>query len=80
MNWPEIINERYNDLLALITKYPNAIPLVECAKFLHMDPESLRCVIEQQKCGFGLCWRNPKGVNKAYLIPTIQFYFWITNI
>lgn len=79
MRMPDTIESKYNELMKIIEKYPNAIPLTACARYLHMDPASLRTAIEQGKCKFGIAWKNPDGVNRAYLIPTMQFYLWMTN-
>lgn len=79
MEMPKTIESRYNELMGIVEKYPHAIPLTACARFLHMDPVSLRTAIEQGKCKFGIAWKNPDGVNRAYLIPTMQFYLWMTN-
>lgn len=75
---PSIINS-YQALYDLCMKYPLKIPLTEAAKYMGMDKEGLRSSIEDGRCSFGLCVRKTPYSNRAFDIPTIAFYSWVTQ-
>lgn len=91
---PKVINDRIDELNDLVDKHPQYIPLPEAAKFLGVNPEGLRYGIEQGTIDFGICWAKPKRYkkgkkqvivtldengNRAFKIPTLTFYLWITR-
>ena len=73
------IQKQMDELNALVEKYPIDIPLTECAAFLHTNPDSLRCAIDMGRCPFAYGWKKAMKGNRAYHIPTIAFYLWITQ-
>ena len=50
------ITTKLAELEQLCEKYPQKIPIEECAAFLGMAPASLRASVEQGNCPFGLGW------------------------
>lgn len=76
---PTCIPDRMKELDELCEKYPETIPTPEAARFLRIHPENLKACIEAGRCPFAFCWqRNIKG-NRAFKIPTLTFYIWITH-
>lgn len=53
---PTIITTKLAKLEQLCEKYPQKIPIEECAAFLGMAGESLRACLEHGSCPFGLGW------------------------
>ena len=94
MSLPKMIEDKLSELDRLCEANPNYIPLPEAAKFLGVNPDGLRYGIEQGTIDFGLCWSKPrvyrkgkrqikvetgeKG-NRAFKIPTVTFYIWVTR-
>lgn len=76
---PPVITDQLHKLHGLCEKYPLKIPLAECASFLGMDGESLRACIERGSCPFGLGWLKKNASNRAFYIPTLTFYLWVTQ-
>ena len=75
---PSPVQDRLDELQALCEKYPYDIPVIECAKFLNMDKDSLRRVIETGNCRFALGFSNGVNRNRFFKIPTGAFYLWYT--
>ena len=76
---PQQIINRERELLELVEKYPETIPLPEAAKFLHMDAESLRYNIDSGKSPFGgLGWQKGVGRYRGFSIQTYTFFNWFT--
>lgn len=70
---------RIDELKALCSKYPVAIPVKEAALFLGISPDCLRESCLQGSCPFGFGWRSV-GCDKAgFKIPTISFWSWLTK-
>ena len=68
--------EKLNELEQLIEQYPNNIPLPECAKFLHINPSTLRNYLDSGNCPFGFSTQKKKYGNHNYTIPSPQFDIW----
>ena len=41
--------------------------------------ESLRAYLEHGSCPFGLGWLKKNAHNRAFYIPTLTFYLWVTQ-
>ena len=54
MTVPTIITSKLDELNRLCEKYPQKIPIEECAAFLGLAPASLRASVEHGNCPFGL--------------------------
>ena len=65
------------ELATICRQYPVAIPVSVAAKFLGMSKECLRAAIDQNRCPFGLSWKQ--GTRAGYKIPTIAFHSWLTK-
>jgi hypothetical protein len=76
---PDAVADSIKKLQELVQKYPQFIPLPECATFLGMDRDGLRRAIETNTCPFGIAWQRPGAANRAFKIPTATFYFWYTK-
>lgn len=76
---PEELANRVHELNLLVQRHPQSIPLMECAEFLGMDPESLKRCIELQRCPFALGWTSKEGSYRSCKIPTVTFWLWFTN-
>ena len=64
----------------IITKLDELEQLCEeCAAFLGMAGESLRACLEHGSCPFGLGWLKKNAHNRAFYIPTLTFYLWVTQ-
>ena len=74
-----IITAKLSELEQLCEKYPQKIPIEECAAFLGMAGESLRACLEHGSCPFGLGWLKKNAHNRAFYIPTLTFYLWVTQ-
>ena len=73
MTTPTIITAKLSELELLCKKYPQKIPIDECAAFLGMAGESLRACLEHGSCPFGLGWLKKNAHNRAFFIPTLTF-------
>ena len=67
----------FDQLNALIERYPIYIPVPDAAEFLHMGAEALRASMEQGRCPFGFSWKL--GDRNGYKIPTLAFVSWLTK-
>ncbi len=76
---PTIITTKLAELEQLCEKYPSKIPIEDCAAFLGMSGESLRACLEHGSCPFGLGWLKKNAHNRAFYIPTLTFYLWVTQ-
>lgn len=76
---PKPIVEDFKKLNALIEEYPIYIPIAKAADYLGMNPESLRCAIDQGRASFGFSWKSGMQGNRAFKVPTIAFYNWVTQ-
>ena len=79
MTTPTIITAKLAELEQLCEKYPSKIPVEECAAFLGMAPASLRASVEHGNCPFGLGWLKKNSMNRAFFVPTLTFYLWVTQ-
>lgn len=79
MTMPAVITTKLDELNLLCEKYPQKIPIEECAAFLGMAGESLRACLEHGSCPFGLGWLKKNAHNRAFYIPTLTFYLWVTQ-
>ncbi|MEE0389528.1 MAG: hypothetical protein UDM04_06105 [Agathobaculum sp.] len=79
MTVPTTITTKLDELEQLCEKYPSKIPIEECAAFLGMAGESLRACLEHGSCPFGLGWLKKNAHNRAFYIPTLTFYLWVTQ-
>lgn len=79
MQIPEPILKQLDELDDLVERNPEYIPVPEAAKFLHVNAEGLRCTIEKGQAPFGIAWQKNIRGNKAFKIPTLTFYLWITQ-
>ena len=77
---PNPIIEKVNELCELVDEHPLTIPVPIAANFLNMDPESLRCALEQNRCPFGFGWQKNIRGNKGFKIPTSTLFFWYTQL
>lgn len=76
---PEEIVSQINELNQIVKRHPKSVPLMECAEFLGMDPESLKRNIELMRCPFALGWTSKEGSYRSCKIPTVTFWLWYTN-
>lgn len=76
---PNAVKENIRELNELVQKYPQFIPVPECASFLGMDRDGLRRAIETQSISFGIAWKKSSASNRSFKIPTAQFYLWYTQ-
>lgn len=79
MTMPAVITTKLDELNRLCEKYPSKIPVRECAAFLGLEDESLRHCLEHGSCPFGLGWLKKNAHNRAFYIPTLTFYLWVTQ-
>lgn len=79
MTVPIVITSKLSELEQLCEKYPSKIPIEECAAFLGMAPASLRASVEHGNCPFGLGWLKKNSMNRAFFVPTLTFYLWVTQ-
>ena len=79
MTVPTTITAKLSELEQLCEKYPSKIPIEECAAFLGMAGESLRAWLEPGSCPFGLGWLKKNAHTRAFYIPTLTFYLWVTQ-
>ena len=79
MTTPIAITAKLSELERLCEKYPQKIPIDECAAFLGMAGESLRACLEHGSCPFGLGWLKKNAHNRAFFIATLTFYLWVTQ-
>lgn len=77
--FPQPIIERIEELNCLVKEFPESIPLPEAAKYLRMNPNSLRSSIESGMAPFGISWKKTLNGNSAFKIPTLTFYMWMTQ-
>lgn len=70
-----LLNERVQELSALIEANPICLPVSSVAAFLHVKPDALRASMEQGRCPFGFAWKL--GDRAAYKVPTLAFYSWL---
>ena len=77
---PNPIIEKVDELCELVDEYPLTVPVPIAANFLNMDPESLRCALEQNRCPFGFGWQKNIRGNKGFKIPTPTLFFWYTQL
>ncbi len=73
---PKSIQTRISQLNELVDKYPETIPLLECAKFLKISDEGLRRAIILGKIPGSVYWKQSGKENFAYKIETLPFYLW----
>lgn len=64
---------------ALISEYPQNIPVNVLADFLHCTKNSVRSMLETTN-SFGIAWRQSGSVNRAFLIPTAVFVRWYLRL
>lgn len=76
---PSIVMDNIRKLNELIEKFPQFIPLPECATFLGMDRDGLRRAIETKSIPFGIAWKKSNASNRSFKIPSTQFYLWYTQ-
>ena len=76
---PSVVQESIGKLDQLVEKYPQFIPVPECASFLGMDRDGLRRAIETNSIPFGIAWKKSNASNRSFKIPTAQFYLWYTQ-
>lgn len=74
---PKPIISDFERLNALIEENPIYIPIARVADYLGMNPESLRCAIDQGRATFGFSWKSDMRGNRAFKVPTIAFYNWV---
>lgn len=79
MGIPAPIQDQLEKLDKLVEEYPLKIPVNACAAFLGMNNESLRACLEYGACPFGLGWIKNNAQNRAFYIPTLTFYLWVTQ-
>lgn len=79
MSLPEPIIKKLTELEQIVNKHQIYIPLTVVAEFLGMEDDNLRASIEQNRCPFGLEWRQTIKGNRAFKIPTVPFYMWYTQ-
>jgi hypothetical protein len=73
-----IVN-KLKELEALVSKYPQKIPLSETAKFLDMNEEGLKAALMRGNAPFGFAYQKNDGAYRVCVIPTVTFYLWYTN-
>ena len=76
---PAPIKEQVEKLNALVEANPQYIPVPEAARFLGVNPDGLRHSIDSGQCPFGIAWQKTLKGNKAFKIPTLTFYLWVTQ-
>ena len=76
---PQAVTDKLGELQTLVSAHPLYIPVPEAAAFLGMDPASLRASIDSGNCPFALGWQKDIKGYRAYKIPTVPFYLWITQ-
>ena len=76
---PTSIVAQIDALNTLVEAHPQYIPVPVVAKFLGMNPDGLRHCIEAGQCPFGIAWQKTIRGNKAFKIPTLTFYLWVTQ-
>ena len=79
MQIPVAIRSKLEELHSIVDKYPENVPVAVAASFFGITVDSLRAMIESRRCPFGLGWLKPNAANRAFCIPTITFYLWVTN-
>lgn len=79
MEYPEPIMEKLNELNKIAYDHPVNIPVQVCAKFLGISIDCLRAWLSQDRCAVGMGWQKAGKENRAFCIPTTQFYLWYTN-
>lgn len=79
MQTPVAIRSKLEELHSIVDKYPENVPVAVVANFFGITVDSLRAMIESRRCPFGLGWLKPNASNRAFCIPTITFYLWVTN-
>ena len=79
MTVPTTITSKLDELNRLCEKYPQKIPIEECAAFLGLAPASLRASVEHGNCPVGLGWLKKNSMNRAFFVPTLTFYLWVTQ-
>ena len=77
---PKTIVDGINKLNVLVGENPTSIPLIEAAKFMSVDKDALRTMLERGLCPFGIGWRRPGAERMAVKIPTVTFYMWYMSI
>lgn len=77
---PRPILQKVELLCELVDEHPEYIPVPVAANFLKMNPESLRCALEQNRCSFGFGWQKDVRGNKGFKIPTPTMFFWYTQL
>lgn len=76
---PNTVERKLDDLIQICEKYPDKIPLPDCAHFMGINTESLRASIETGTCPFGIGWLKKNANCRAFYIPTTTFYLWYTQ-
>lgn len=71
---PQPIIDGVTKLNEIVETHPEFIPLPLVASLICMKADTLRNSIDRGQCRFGL--GGQLGVNRAYKIPTVPFYFW----
>lgn len=79
MQIPAPIMARLDELDELVQRHPEDIPVVEVARYLHMNADGLRHSIENGQAPFGIAWQKDIRGNRAFKIPTLTFYLWVTQ-
>lgn len=75
----DVVAERIRELDKLVAENPMTLTVKQVAEFLRCNEDGLRCALERGTVGFGFCWKYTRGGNRAFCIPTAQFYFWYTG-
>ncbi len=73
---PKGIKEQVDELTALVDEYPKKIPVNKAAKFLSMDTECLKRMIEQGTLPFAVGCENGSLGNRYSYISSPKFYMW----
>lgn len=76
---PKAILEQTKEFYQLIDANPQCIDLPDVAQFLGVNAEWLRCAIDQGRASFGFSWKKAGKGNRAYKIPTLVFWNWVTQ-
>lgn len=77
---PRPIVQKVDELCTLVEENPLTFSVPVAASFLNMNPESLRCALEQNRCPFGFGWQKDVRGNKGFKIPTPTLFFWYTQL
>lgn len=79
LGMPHPVEAKLMELVQIVEKHPQYIPVPELASFLGMDAACLRNSIEKGQCPFGLGWQRDERGYKGFKVPTVPFYLWYTQ-